>query len=58
MQLVDVLKEDQVNIIVRPITDDGEVGYDEFDQFTWNRKEGKYTVSSMIADVRGKTCVI
>lgn len=47
-----------MNEILRPITADGMVGFDAFNQLNWKRQEGQYTVSSIIADVREKICVI
>jgi hypothetical protein len=44
--------------IVRPITDDGLVGYDKFDQLTLCSPEGKWKSYTFIADVRSKTCAI
>ena len=45
-------------IIVRPVTDDGMVGYDEFGQFVWSRPDRQWIVSSFIWDVREHTCAI
>jgi hypothetical protein len=47
-----------MNDIVRPVTDDGQIGYDEYDQFIWKRPQGEYTVMSPICDVREETCEI
>lgn len=44
--------------IVKAVTADGQVGFDEFDQLVWMRREGEYTVGSFIHDVRGLTCHI
>jgi hypothetical protein len=45
-------------LIVRPITDDGMVGYDQFGQLMLTKLEDGRQVSWGIADVRRKTCVI
>lgn len=44
--------------IVRPITDDGLVGYDEYNQLSVTKKEKGCETSWFIADVRDKTCAI
>jgi hypothetical protein len=48
---------------LRLLTNDGEVGYDKFNQLIWRRRQSDYIgsdylVSNFIADVRGKTCLI
>lgn len=45
-------------LIVRPITNDGLVGYDQFDQLVVTKKDGDFEMSTFIADVRDKTCTI
>lgn len=47
-----------MNDILRPITPDGNVGFDQYDQLNWKRWQGEYTVSSIICDVREMVCVI
>lgn len=47
-----------MGLIIRPITDDGLVGYDQFGQLVVTKKDGNFETSSFIADVRGKTCII
>ncbi|UJR81447.1 hypothetical protein [Sandaracinus amylolyticus] len=44
--------------IVRPITDDGRVGYDEFGQLVLTRRDRTGEVSTFIVDVRRHTCAI
>jgi hypothetical protein len=45
--------------IVRPVTDDGLVGYDQFDQFSVTKiEEDGAEISWFIADVRGRTCLM
>lgn len=47
-----------MNDIVRPITADGSVGFDGFNQLVYRRHEGEWIVTSIISDVRGKLCVV
>ena len=47
-----------MGLIIRPITDDGLVGYDQFGQLAVTRKDGDFEMSHFIADVRDKTCGI
>lgn len=48
-----------MNDIIRPITDDGTVGYDQFNQLLAKTpRENGGVVDSLIQDVRGKTCEI
>jgi len=47
-----------MGLIVRPITDDGLVGYDQFGQLAVTKVEGDSQTSWFIADVRDKTCII
>lgn len=49
-----------MNEIVRPITDDGQVGFDEFDQLMcWTPTgDSKGKVGRIISDLRQTTCVI
>lgn len=54
------LKEHLAQQIKRPITDDGLVGFDQFDQlnFATLDKDGDYITYTIIADVRRMTCEI
>ena len=47
-----------MNDIVRPLTQDGMVGWDAHDQLWLWKAEGKNRVGTIIADVRGKTCPV
>ena len=48
-----------MDFIVKPLTDDGLVGYDQFGQFMCGTPEGHGRVSySPVSDVRGRLCVI
>ena len=47
-----------MNTIVRPITADGFVGFDEFGQLCLSEVQGKYTTLTFISDVRQKVCAI
>ena len=47
-----------MNDILRPVTPDGLIGFDEFGQLQAKKVEAKYTTSWRIWDVREKTCVI
>lgn len=47
-----------MNDILRPITDDGLVGYDQFDQLMTIKQEKEGRVSWFIADVRDKICPV
>ena len=46
------------DFIVRPITDDGLVGYDQFDQLMCGTRDGEHISYAPIADVRRKQCII
>lgn len=47
-----------MNKIVKPITPDGKIGFDEFDQLTYERQERDCSIYSPISDPRGSTCLI
>lgn len=52
-------REPGQKFIVKPVTEDGLVGYDQFDQFAVTQVLPDGTQSSHhIADVRGRTCVM
>jgi hypothetical protein len=47
-----------MNDIVKPVTPDGMVGWDEFNQLWAWKMEGANRVGTIIADVREKTCAV
>lgn len=47
-----------MSVIVRPITKDGLVGFDEFDQLVCVSQTPHGTSSVFVSDVRDKTCVL
>lgn len=47
-----------MGIIERSLTEDGMVGYDQFNQLCLTKQEGKYEVTTFVSDVREKTCII
>lgn len=47
-----------VNDILRPITEAGDIGYDQFDQLIVQRQQGEYRVQTISSDLREATCAI
>lgn len=51
-----VMDHSREKFIKRPISPDGLVGYDQFDQLAVTRMDGEFESSHFIADVREKIC--
>ena len=49
---------DRQNEMANPITPDGSVGFDKYDQFTIRWREGDSIISQTVPDVRTHTCYI
>lgn len=47
-----------MNVITNPITEDGSIGFDSYNQFTIRWREGDSTISQIVPDVRTHTCYI
>lgn len=47
-----------MNDILRPVTPDGMIGYDQYNQLFYWRQEGKDKVGTIIGDPRGSICPI
>jgi hypothetical protein len=47
-----------MNMIVRPISSDGNVGFDKFEQLVIQKQEGKYTTTRIVHNSLDETCPI
>lgn len=53
-----MITKNGANAIIKPITPDGDVGYDQYNQLATVKRDGDMTTMWFISDVRASTCGI